>query len=142
MESVRSPWKFVVWASLSVICAIGVCSGVAYWWHANWETARDFSALWNTTDAIEHYIEEHQQWPSNWQSLQPSVAATNGPNDISFLRQRIEVNFQVGQTRAPLNGDWYVRVKSGRISKEQSTANDRLGRNVRVLSSQHSLETP
>lgn len=133
MESVRSRWKVVVAVILAVICVIGGCSGVAYLWHENWETMGDFSALWNTTDGIQHHISEFHQWPRDWESLRPSVRAVDGSAEISYLRERIEVNFEVDRTTSSLNDAWYVRVKSGRLPNEQATANQQLRKHFPTL---------
>ena len=34
----------------------------------------DFSALWNTTDALEQHLVTNKEWPDNWDELGPSLA--------------------------------------------------------------------
>ena len=93
------------------------------------ENLADFSALWNTTDALEHHIVTNKEWPGDWDALGPSLAYVDPRyrgGDFSSAQERVEVNFRVDPDIAAFGRDWYVRLKSGRMDPEQDAANKRL----------------
>lgn len=108
-------------------------------------TMSDFAALWNTTDALQHHVLTNKQWPRDWEALTPSLAYVDAKNyssgDISFLKDRVEINFDLDLNSPRGRSDWYVRLKSGGIQPEQENANQRLG-DVIGRVNQSSLDDP
>lgn len=84
----------------------------------------EFSALWNTTDAIHLYVGKNREWPRDWISLASSLATVGG--DISEARNRVDVNFELDCQKPPQPQDWYVHLKSCDIPAEEREANERL----------------
>jgi hypothetical protein len=85
---------------------------------------REFGELWNTTDAISIYMNDHHKWPRNWEALSSSLAAVGAGE--SNLQDSVVVNFDVDYRRMPQPGDWYVHLKNGDIPGEEQIANERL----------------
>jgi len=86
----------------------------------------DFAALWNTTDALQHYVATTKQWPRDWDALSASLASVDpaySDGDISFAKDRVEINFGVEIGSPPRASGWCVRLKSGRMKPEQEDAN-------------------
>ena len=119
-----------VLAVLGVTATVSLCIVVPQQIAA---TMSDFSALWNTADALQHHVWTSGQWPHDWNSLKPSlVYVDRGYSDgnISRLEDRVEVNFGINLESLPQqSGEWYVRLKSGRMAPEQDAANGRI-RNI------------
>jgi hypothetical protein len=87
---------------------------------------REFGILWNTTDAIAIYLNDHHKWPRNWDALSSSLVAA-GAGD-SNLRDSVVINFDIDCERRPQPGDWYVHLKSKDIPGEERAANEQLRR--------------
>jgi len=97
----------------------------------------DFSDLWNTSDTLMHYVRERQEWPGSFEDLNgtfPKFRPGFKSKDLDFLKEKIEVNFDVDLSQKPQSNDWYVRLKSGRMLPEQKEANDRIRSVVSELS--------
>jgi hypothetical protein len=89
----------------------------------------EFAALWNTTDAIQFYVDKNHKWPRNWEALKSSLAEVSADyrgGDISWARDHVDVNFQLDDEKVLQPGDWYVHLKSNDIPGEERTANERL----------------
>jgi hypothetical protein len=96
------------------------------------DSMSDFSAIWNTADALQRYVWKSGQWPKDWNSLKPSLAYVEphySDGNITQLQERVEVNFDINMESSPQNSKWYVRLKSGRMRPEQDAADERI-RNV------------
>lgn len=101
----------------------------------------DFYALWETTDAIMHYLGEHRKWPESFDSLEDSFLAMNVDRDrVDNLRERVDIEFQVDVDQEPQSDDWYVQLKSGRMGPEEEKANRRLRNSVRNLRSKRGFQ--
>lgn len=111
---------------IAVILAI-VLPLVAYYWIVIVDIPRtmsDFAALWNSTDALTHYVKTKSEWPSDWDEL--SLAFADLSFDRKLAEELVEVNFEV-ELGSPLREDeWFVRLKSGGMQPEQESANQRL----------------
>ncbi len=93
------------------------------------EIHRDFAALWNVTDALQIYVLSTQEWPKEWDCLIPSLQLVEpryADDGISFLRQRVDVNFAVDMCSTIQDDVWYVRLRTDRMEGEEQIANDRL----------------
>jgi hypothetical protein len=123
------PWAVVV-TSLVATCVL-IFVIYAKWW-AGWERLSDFEVLCNTEDAIRAYVQKNHKWPPDWESLRSSLAEVGG--DLSFARERVEVNFAVDLKSERHDDDWYVRLKAGNIPGEEQNANDRLRKSVAFYS--------
>jgi hypothetical protein len=96
----------------------------------------NFDSLWGTTWAIEHYVADRHEWPSDWDRLLPYFATLNPPatdDDLLQARKRIEVNFQLDFRKTPLPSDWYVRVKQHTNSAQEEEAHYYLRRHIAKL---------
>jgi hypothetical protein len=118
----------VLVVSLGAACILGIF--LYSQWCAGWERQRDFSALWNTTDAIFDHIATTRRWPRDWESLAPSLSHVR--SDVAFARSRVDVNFNIDFNRDDEPDRWYVRVKSGSIPNEEREAKKRLADSVSV----------
>jgi hypothetical protein len=121
-------WKRGVWIAL-FLGSVGIAVTVLCMWRPRWVLG-DFSALWNTTDAIVHYVEKKREWPRDWESLSSSLASVDpsfANGDTSFARDRVDVNFQIDFKAFPSPDDWYVRLKDGHgLPGEGRMANERI----------------
>lgn len=136
--SPRKNAKFVVVAAIILLVAV-VVLGITFVPPYILRTMSDFAALWNTTDALQHHVATTKQWPHDWDALSPSFAFVDpaySDRDISFAKDRVEVNFDVEIGSPPSAGDWCVRLKSDRMKPEQESANKRL-RDLIERTSQH-----
>jgi hypothetical protein len=116
-------------AVLGVVAIVGVCVVVP---QQITTTMSDFSTLWTTADALQHHVLKNGQWPQDWNTLKPSLAYIDprySDGDISFLEERVEVNFGINMESSLQDGEWYVRLKSGRMEPEEDAADERI-RNV------------
>jgi hypothetical protein len=131
----RSPRLWLRWPAIVVpILVLAVPLGglvFAHYWSQRFSRVMtEFSALWNTTDAIQAYVGKHRQWPKDWETLAPSLASVDpmyANGDISFAREHVLVNFQLDVEKPQQPEDWYVHLKSGDIPGEERVANERLG---------------
>jgi hypothetical protein len=122
----RKGRAWLPWAVLVVsLGATSVLAAVLYAeWRAGWARMDEFSAIWNTTDAIHVYVYDKHKWPRDWESLTSSLAYVGG--DMPNARARVDVNFKVDFKGDRQADGWYVRVKSGDIPGEERDANVRL----------------
>ena len=115
--------------ALFFLGAVSVTLAVVWFRDRVSENLADFSALWNTTDALQRHIVTKKKWPGNWDELRPSLAYVDPGyrgGDFSIAETRVEINFRVDTNSAAHGRDWYVRLKSGRMVPEQDAANRRL----------------
>jgi len=73
---------------------------------------REFGILWNTTDAIQVYIDQNHKWPQDWDALSSALIACHARS--SYLRDSVVVNFAVDCEKTPQPGDWYLSEGRGR----------------------------
>ena len=115
--------------ALFFLGAVSVTFAVVWFRDRVSENLADVSALWNTTDALQHHIVTKKKWPGNWDELRPSLAYVDPgyrSGDFSIAETRVEINFRVDINSAAPGRGWYVRLKSGRMVPEQDAANRRL----------------
>ena len=101
-------------------------------WCAGWERLNDFEALCDAEDSIRAYIDKSHKWPRDWESLTPALASRG--SDVTYARDRVDVNFAIDLKSEPRADEWYLRVKSGVIPGEERNANDRLRNTVSFYS--------
>lgn len=108
-------------------------------------TLSNFSALWNTTDALLHYVQKNREWPSDWESLSESLEHVDpqySSGNYSFLKERVEVNFNVDIDQLDRSSRSYVRLKNNCMPPEQERANRRIHRTLIELDSHDCREGP
>jgi hypothetical protein len=74
----------------------------SFYWFVNVEMPRimsNFAALWNSTDALTHYVKTKSEWPSDWDEL--SLAFADLSYDRTLAEELVEVNFEV-ELESPL----------------------------------------
>jgi len=116
----RRLFRFSLRTLLVVLLSVGMRWFAALLSHPSSQPGRmsDFAALWNTTDALQHYVATTKQWPRDWDALSASLASVDpaySDGDISFAKDRVEINFGVEIGSPPRASGWCVRLKSGRV---------------------------
>jgi hypothetical protein len=91
----------------------------------------DFSALWNTADALRADILWGSDWPADWKELDRGLKFVNA--DPSFAEELVVINFDVDIHSPQPGKQWYVRLKSGRMLPEQERANKRIRQCIEFL---------
>jgi hypothetical protein len=96
------------------------------YWHASFGRRMGaFADLWNTTDAIQMYVDKKNSWRRDWSALAPYLTAVGG-NISNGVAERVDVNFRVDLAKAPEPAEWYVCLKSNSLPGEERTVNEAL----------------
>ncbi|HEV7998787.1 MAG TPA: hypothetical protein VGP63_02830 [Planctomycetaceae bacterium] len=122
------------WLLLGVLLlALSAPFAVAFVLETGSQKLGAFADVWNTTDAIQMYVDNKDKWPQDWSALAPYLSQVGG--DISNgVSERVDVNFRVNVANPPEPGEWYVHLKKTALPGEEQTANERLRRRRVTLS--------
>src|ERR1700722_8962780 len=88
----RKTFRRVIIAS-ALLVVLATLAFVVYVPIRSTRVMREFGILWNTTDAIQMYVDRNHKWPRNWGELSSSLIAVNVTS--SDLRDSVVVNFDV-----------------------------------------------
>lgn len=116
----------------TIICLIAFVFAIvlplgSFYWFVNVEMPRimsDFAALWNSTDALTHYVQTKNEWPRDWNQL--ALAFVDLSYDRTFAEDLVEINFDFELESRLHEVEWFVRLKSGEMKPEEESANLRL----------------
>ena len=124
------------------VVLLAVIGGPLYVYRAylrSFERLESFNALWQVHDMITSFAIANDRWPRCWNEMEGKFEEVNrggyGVPDIVWLRDRIEVNFDVDLQNGPFTEDaWFVRARRHNLVGEEDAANQRLRRMANRMS--------
>lgn len=126
IQKPKKPWVILI---LGIISVCGFLCFAVIVYQKTFRTAADFSALWESTDSISHYVRQHKKWPDSFDQLNCSLANIipdfNRERFLS-IKKRIDINFKINLSENSPPDPWFVRLKSKHLGPEEKKANDRL----------------